>query len=758
MAPGFVRTRSNIEGENPGVTAIAVDMGKNSHFAVKWATDNLLRKGESSSCILVHVHNKPAPNQNPNGPSKKELQQLFLPFRGFCARKGIKAQEVLLFDTDIAKALLEFIAKNSVATLVIGATNKSAFSRKFWSVSLSTTLLQAAPDSCSVYVISKGKLQSLRLANEPPPAPHNHQLPPPSPDQQSEVMSVSEYSYSQGSFRSELSSDRMSVESSESAGVTRMSASRGGGGYGRTPAVPSGHHHHQGRMISRLPAAESAGMSNFSDASSASSLSSAVMTRNFQYVDAASYESNNNSTEFSRLSASSTSSNNSSENMQLIDSEIRRMKLELQQTLDAYHSICKDAATANQMMTKPQNFYSRESESDEDSTMSLNLEISTPEIELQRNKAARISQLLSEMEVQKKQNAEIMRANYKQALRDENHHHDSRSTESLAYYGGDSQNPIVQFREYNIQDIEMSTNHFAPSKKIGEGGYGPVYKGIINDVPVAIKVVRPDLSQGQKQFQKEVEVLSTVRHPHMVNLLGACPQYGCLVYEYMDNGSLEDRLMRKDNTPSIPWPTRFKIASEIATGLLYLHEHRPEPIVHRDLKPANILLDSNYVSKIGDVGLARLVPGAAPNSNVTRYHMTAAAGTFCYIDPEYQQTGLLSVKSDLFSLGVVLLQLITGKPPMGLSYHVEEAVENERFSTVLDPTVKDWPVEEALSLAKLALQCCELRKKDRPSLGNVVLPELNRLRDFAVGNFSLGCPEEDMDVAPPHYNEELFSR
>ncbi|CAI0419948.1 unnamed protein product [Linum tenue] len=752
MAPGFVRTSSNIEGENPGVTAIAVDMGKNSHFAVKWATDNLLKKGDSSSCILVHVHHKPAPNQNPNGPSKKELQQLFLPFRGFCARKGIKAQEVLLFDTDIAKALLEFIAKNSVATLVIGATNKSAFSRKFWSVSLSTTLLQAAPDSCSVYVISKGKLQSLRLANQPPP--HNHQLPPPSPDQQSEVMSVSEYSYSQGSFRSELSSDRMSVESSESAGVTRMSANRGGGGgYGRTPAVPSGHHH-QGRMISRLPAAESAGMSNFSDASSASSLSSAVMTRNFQYVDAASYESNNNSTEFSGLSASSTSSNNSSENMQLIESEIRRMKLELQKNLDAYHSICKDAATANQMMTKPQNFHSRESESDEDSTMSLNLEISTPEIELQRNKAARISQLLSEMEGQKKQNAEIMRANYKQALRDKNHHN-SRSTESLAYYGG-SQNPIVQFREYNIQDIEMSTNHFAPSKKIGEGGYGPVYKGIIDDVPVAIKVVRPDLSQGQKQFQKEVEVLSTVRHPHMVNLLGACPQYGCLVYEYMDNGSLEDRLMRKDNTPTIPWSTRFKIASEIATGLLYLHEHRPEPIVHRDLKPANILLDSNYVSKIGDVGLARLVPGAAPNSNVTRYHMTAAAGTFCYIDPEYQQTGLLSVKSDLFSLGVVLLQLITGKPPMGLSYHVEEAVENERFATVLDPTVKDWPVEEALSLAKLALQCCELRKKDRPSLGNVVLPELNRLRDFAVG-FSLGCPE-DMDVAPPHYNEELFRR
>ncbi|KAK0596582.1 hypothetical protein LWI29_017022 [Acer saccharum] len=93
----------------------------------------------------------------------------------------------------------------------------------------------------------------------------------------------------------------------------------------------------------------------------------------------------------------------------------------------------------------------------------------------------------------------------------------------------------------------------------------------------------------------------------MVLLLGACPEYGCLVYEYMENGSLEDRLFRKDDTPTIPWRTRFKIAAEIATALLFLHQNKPEPLVHRDLKPANILIDHNYVSKIGDVGLARLV-------------------------------------------------------------------------------------------------------------------------------------------------------
>jgi serine/threonine protein kinase len=107
--------------------------------------------------------------------------------------------------------------------------------------------------------------------------------------------------------------------------------------------------------------------------------------------------------------------------------------------------------------------------------------------------------------------------------------------------------------------------------------------------------------------------------------------------------------------------------------------------------------------------------------------ITGAAGTFCYIDPEYQQTGMLGVKSDIYSLGVVLLQIITAKPPMGLSHLVEEAIQNGEFIDVLDSTVPDCPIEEALSFAKLALKCCELRKRDRPDLGTVILPELNRI-------------------------------
>lgn len=223
----------------------------------------------------------------------------------------------------------------------------------------------------------------------------------------------------------------------------------------------------------------------------------------------------------------------------------------------------------------------------------------------------------------------------------------------------------------------------------------------------------------------------------MVLLVGACPEYGCLVYEHMANGSLDDRLFRRGNTPYLPWQVRFKIAAEIATGLLFLHQTKPEPLVHRDLKPGNILLDRYFVSKISDVGLARLVPPSVADS-VTQYHMTATAGTFCYIDPEYQQTGMLGTKSDIYSLGILLLQIITAKSPMGLAHLVERSIEDGTFIEVLDPTVPQWPVEDTLKFAKLALKCAELRKKDRPDLGKVILPELNRLK--ALGKENMPYP------------------
>ena len=200
-----------------------------------------------------------------------------------------------------------------------------------------------------------------------------------------------------------------------------------------------------------------------------------------------------------------------------------------------------------------------------------------------------------------------------------------RLVEMQAKFNEQNMSNTVSYRRYSIKDVEDATDGFSDALKIGEGGYGPVFKAVLENTSVAIKILKSDVSQGLKQFQQEVEVLSCMRHPNMVILLGACPEYGCLVYEYMENGTLEDRLFCKDDTPPLSWKARFRIAAEIATGLLFLHQAKPEPLVHRDLKPANILLDGHMISKISDVGLARLVPPAVADS-FTHYHMTAAAG------------------------------------------------------------------------------------------------------------------------------------
>ncbi|KAL0330105.1 UNVERIFIED_CONTAM: U-box domain-containing protein 34 [Sesamum radiatum] len=295
---------------------------------------------------------------------------------------------------------------------------------------------------------------------------------------------------------------------------------------------------------------------------------------------------------------------------------------------------------------------------------------------------AEAAQRIAELEAQKRINAEM------KALKEAEEK--TRMLSSLSQ-------PDCRYRKYTIEEIEVATEYFAQSRKIGEGGYGPVYKCYLDHTPVAVKVLRPDATHGRSQFQQEV---------------CACPEYGCLVYEYMSNGSLEDCLVQRGKTPPLSWQHRFRVAAEIGTGLLFLHQTKPEPLVHRDLKPANILLDRNYVSKISDVGLARLVPPSVAD-NVTQYRMTSTAGTFCYIDPEYQQTDS------------------NGKPPMGLTHHVERAIERGAFREMLDPSVPDWPLEEALEFAKLALKCSELRRKDRPDLGKVVLPFLNKLREQA---------------------------
>ncbi|XP_048134288.1 U-box domain-containing protein 52 [Rhodamnia argentea] len=734
----LAREQTDKKGGN-GLVAVAIDKDKGSQNALKWAIDNLLARGQT--VVLVHVKLKSLPS-TPSGPSpRKDLdtKELFLPFRCFCTRKDIQCKDVLLEDTDVAKALIEYVSNNAIENLVVGSTSKSGFLRTFKAVDIPSSVAKGAPDFCTVYVITKGKITTMRSATRlaPTVSPLSNQIQnkPVSRASQSEPRTP-QTSNVRGLAKA---TNEASHKSNDSADFIRSPFTRGKGSngrlYGEIGAPPdtdisfvSSGRQSIDRMFpsfyDNLDSGYSPRLSNTSNMDPRQSFDATPFA--MRLVDGNTIREVSSASHISQESERSYSS--SSPTTDDMEAEMKRLKQELKQTMAMYSNACKEALTAKQKAIELQHWKLEEERRIEEARMAEEAALALAEKEKAKSKAAieaaEASQRIAELEAQKRINAEM------KALREA----EEKKKVLDALVQSD-----VRYRKYTIEEIETATDYFSASRKIGEGGYGPVYKCYLDHTSVAIKVLRPDAAQGRSQFLQEVEVLSCIRHPNMVLLLGACPEYGCLVYEFMANGSLEDRLFRRGNSPPLSWQQRFKIAAEIGTGLLFLHQAKPEPLVHRDLKPGNILLDGNYVSKISDVGLARLVPPSVADT-VTQYRMTSTAGTFCYIDPEYQQTGMLGVKSDIYSLGIIFLQLLTARPPMGLTHHVEREIEKGTFSEMLDPAVPDWPFNDALGFAQMALKCSELRRKDRPDLAKVILPELDRLRSLAERSINPSSP------------------
>ncbi|XP_042391233.1 U-box domain-containing protein 33-like [Zingiber officinale] len=269
------------------------------------------------------------------------------------------------------------------------------------------------------------------------------------------------------------------------------------------------------------------------------------------------------------------------------------------------------------------------------------------------------------------------------------------------------------FSIFSLSELEQATENFKEESKIGEGGYGCVYKGFLRHTTVAIKRLNPQGMQGKAEFQREMNVLSKVRHPNLVTLIGACPEAWALVYEFLPNGSLEDHLNCKKNAPPLMWQTRTCIAAEICSALIFLHSCKPFSVVHGDLKPGNILLDSNLVSKLGDFGICRLLVQSM--NSTALYHCTRQPkGTFAYMDPELLTSGEITIKSDMYSFGVILLRLLTGRPAFGVSKVVQEALDKNCLHKILDGSAGDWPYLHAEKLAKVGLKCCQMKRRNRP--------------------------------------------
>ncbi|KAL8111318.1 hypothetical protein AgCh_019144 [Apium graveolens] len=310
--------------------------------------------------------------------------------------------------------------------------------------------------------------------------------------------------------------------------------------------------------------------------------------------------------------------------------------------------------------------------------------------------------------------------------------------------------------QISLKEIEEATHNFDLSLKIGEGGYGSIYRGVLRHTQVAIKVLHSDSSQGPSEFQREVNVLSKLRHPNLITLIGACPEACILVYEYLPNGSLEDRLSCKDNTPPLSWQTRVRIAAELCSVLVFLHSCKPRSIIHGDLKPANILLDANHVSKLSDFGICCLISQDEMSSNNTACCRTDyPKGTFSYIDPEYLSTGELTRKSDAYSFGIILLRLLTGRPAVGIAKDVQSAFDNGNMKDLLDATAGDWPFVRAKQLALLALSCCEMSHNRRPDLISEVWRMFEPMR-VSCGASSSRFASEDHGQIPQFYFCPIF--
>uniref|UniRef100_A0ACD5XUX3 Uncharacterized protein n=1 Tax=Avena sativa TaxID=4498 RepID=A0ACD5XUX3_AVESA len=303
-----------------------------------------------------------------------------------------------------------------------------------------------------------------------------------------------------------------------------------------------------------------------------------------------------------------------------------------------------------------------------------------------------------------------------------------------------------QLRAFDYEELRGATNDFGRAQKLGEGGFGGVYKGFVRPldagngngngkgdsrVAVAVKRLNQRGLQGHKQWLAEVQFLGVLEHPNLVKLLGYCAVDGergaqrLLVYEYMPNKSLEDHLFSRVYTP-LSWNRRLQIILGAAEGLAYLHEGLELQVIYRDFKASNILLDKDFQAKLSDFGLAREGPTEG-NTHVS----TAVVGTHGYAAPDYIETGHLTSKSDVWSFGVVLYEILTGRRsldrnrPQGeqklLEWVGQFPPDSRNFRMIMDPKLRgEYSSKAAREIAKLAQSCLLKNSKERPAMSEVV--------------------------------------
>ncbi|XP_065634279.1 probable leucine-rich repeat receptor-like serine/threonine-protein kinase At3g14840 [Quercus suber] len=306
--------------------------------------------------------------------------------------------------------------------------------------------------------------------------------------------------------------------------------------------------------------------------------------------------------------------------------------------------------------------------------------------------------------------------------------------------GQDLKGLDLQTGLFTLRQIRAATNNFDASNKVGEGGFGSVYKGLLSDgTTIAVKQLSSKSKQGNREFVNEIGLISALQHPHLVKLYGCCIEGNklLLVYEYMENNSLARALFgSKECQLKLGWTTRHKICVGIARGLAYLHEESRLKIVHRDIKATNVLLDKYLNPKISDFGLAKL--DEEDNTHIS----TRITGTYGYMAPEYAMRGYLTDKADVYSFGVVTLEIVSGRSntshrpkeePFNLLDWAHLLKEEGNLIKLVDPRLgSDYNKEEVMVVIHVALLCTNVSSAARPTMssvvsmleGNIIVPDL----------------------------------
>ncbi|KAL2324344.1 hypothetical protein Fmac_023402 [Flemingia macrophylla] len=314
-----------------------------------------------------------------------------------------------------------------------------------------------------------------------------------------------------------------------------------------------------------------------------------------------------------------------------------------------------------------------------------------------------------------------------------------KSRKSLLRENFGEESSILEGLQFDLATIKVATNNFSQENKIGQGGFGEVYKGILPEGRhIAVKRLSTSSRQGSFEFKNEILLIAKLQHRNLVEFIGFCleEEEKILIYEYVPNRSL-DFFLFDTQQQKLSWYERYKIIGGIALGILYLHDYSRLKIIHRDLKPSNVLLDEDMNPKISDFGLARIV-----DIDQNRVETNRIVGTYGYMSPEYAMLGQFSEKSDVFSFGVMVLEIITGKKNASFheSHHDDEGLltyvwrhwKNQTPLSILDPNMKENYYEhEVIRCIKIGLLCVQENPNIRPTMADVVSYLSNHSRELS---------------------------